>query len=190
MEVFMTIGPALLGLGFGLLLVHEILKAAKEKKARIEKAVDNSPISVFRPVDESTLCSSLQLPQPHEWEDISMLDATTKEQTTRPVCMKCGFVSGPEGNQFTQKSLEKIKFQKKTMKEMEEFYNELRAFTASQIEIMAHTFELKNEDLSLSEAFLAGYAANKIIETQVQEKINEKRKQQLEKVLEIFKAKQ
>lgn len=170
----LTISGLLLGFGLGIkLYVYYINK----KRADMKKALDKSPIPVFMPVEEATTCSAKN--EPHQWEELHLMDVGTRNSSPKLVCMKCGVINGTE-RQFSQAGLENIKKQKTILEEAKAFAQELENFRQEELTRMAvNSSENEREEM----LFKQGYKAFIEIEDMVVDKINARKRKMFEEAL-------
>lgn len=170
----LTISGLLLGFGIGIkLYVYYINK----KRVEMKKALDSSPIPVFMPLEEATTCSAKN--EPHQWEELNLMDVGTRNSSPKLVCMKCGVINGTEC-QFSQAGLENIKKQRAILEEAKAFAQELEDFRKSELErlIKESCFDYVQEN-----RFRSGYAAFLQIEDMVADKINARKRKMFEEAL-------
>lgn len=170
----LTISGLILGFGLGIKLYTFYIKKQKEA---LKKSLDSSPIPVFMPLDEATLCTAKG--EPHSWEELNLMDVGSRSSSAKLVCMKCGVINGTE-KQFSQAGLENIKKQRAILEETKAFMKELDDFRDA--ELIRRAMLVSNESV-IRDAFAKGYKSFLEIEDMVAEKVAEKKRKMFEEAL-------
>lgn len=176
-----TVFGWILGAGLGAWLISR--SRAKREAAR-QKALDRSPLPVIGRANVMNTCPAKK--ELHDWKELPIMDAMTRSQKVETICMKCGvFSNGLQ--QFSPKGLENLKKQMKAMEETNKFYDGLEAYRKAELERMASEYAAKaNKDVphvGYREAYLDGYEAFLLIESKIGQKIEAKKKEQIEELM-------
>lgn len=171
------LGFVLLGFVAGILIWNRM---KKRQAAAFDKALRESPVPVFLPVDEATLCTTKGTP--HSWEELDMMDAFSGKTATSKVCMECGFISSLN-KQFSPDGLQNIREQRKILKELNELT--LKEVDSSwdvllkNLEFSTDRIFSTEEKRSMKIAFEAGIACGPGINAAVKMKYAQQKKAEM-----------